>query len=101
MPHQTVCMALLHRKPTNRGMQVPWGGLRCLAPAAQLVLLAAVGICVLGFGLVVFLGPLIAALDAVPPESIVSWALGFAVCGGACFVAANALGDWYLGRYRR
>ena len=56
---------------------------------------------VLGFGLVVFLGPLIAALDAVPPESIVSWALGFAACGGACFVGANALGDWYLGRYRR
>ncbi len=98
MPRQTGCMALLHLKTTKRGLQVPWGGLRRLAPAAELVLLAAVGICVLGFGIVVFLGPLIAALDAVPPESIVSWALGFAVCGVACFVGANALGDWHLSR---
>jgi hypothetical protein len=98
MPHQTGCMALLHLNTSKRGLHGPWGGLRRLAPAAELVLLAVVGICVLGFGIVVFLGPLIAALGAVPPESIVSWALGFAVCGVACFVGANALGDWHLSR---
>lgn len=93
-------MAHIPLQPSKQRFQVPWESLAWLAPAAELVLLAVAGVCLLGFALMVFVGPLIAALDAVQPESIMVLTVGFSVCGVVCFLCANALGDWHLRRNR-
>lgn len=69
-----------------------------LASSAEIVLLAIAGVCLVGFALMVFIGPLFAALYAVQTESLMVWTLGFSVFGVVCFLGANALGDWHLSR---